>query len=99
MRSYQLRAAHKIFTGELRRDPATGLKTGPLRDGTAIHIDPGLGKTITALTAISEWVKQGIVVKPVLVVAPIKDCETVWRQEGYGVATYAPPDLSANTRY
>jgi len=81
MRSYQLRAAHKIFTGELRRDPLTGLKTGPVRDGTAVHIDPGLGKTITALTAISEWVKQGIVTKPVLVVAPIKVCETVWRQE------------------
>jgi hypothetical protein len=80
MRSYQLRAAHKIFTGELRRD-FKGNKVGPLRDGVAIHIDPGLGKTITALTAISEWVKQGIVTRPVLVVAPIKVCETVWRQE------------------
>jgi hypothetical protein len=80
MRSYQLRAAHKIFTGELRRD-AQGKKVGPLRDGVAIHIDPGLGKTITALTAIAEWIKQGIVTKPVLVVAPIKVCETVWRQE------------------
>lgn len=80
MRSYQLRAAYKLFTGELARDHA-GKKVGPLRDGVAIHIDPGLGKTITALTAISEWVKQGIVTKPVLVVAPIKVCETVWRQE------------------
>lgn len=81
MRGYQLRAAHKIFTGELRIDPATGHKVGPERDGTAVHIDPGLGKTITALTAIVEWFKWGIIQKPVLVVAPIKVCETVWRQE------------------
>ena len=81
MRSYQLRAAYKIFTGEPRRDPQTGFKTGTTRDGIAVHIDPGLGKTVAALTAISEWVKQGIVTKPVLVVAPIKVCETVWRQE------------------
>jgi hypothetical protein len=81
MRSYQLRAAYKIFTGEARRCPYTGVKNGPERDGTAVHIDPGLGKTIAALTAISEWVKQGVVKKPVLVVAPIKVCETVWRQE------------------
>lgn len=81
IRPYQLRAAYKIFTGELRRDPQTGLKVGPERDGTAVHIDPGLGKTVTALTAIVEWIRQGIVTKPVLVVAPIKVCETVWRQE------------------
>lgn len=81
MRPYQLRAAHKIFTGELALDLYTGKKTGPHRDGIAVHIDPGLGKTITALTAVSEWIKQGIVTRPVLVVAPIKVCETVWRQE------------------
>lgn len=84
MRQYQLRAAHKIFTGELRVNPATGAKEGPERDGTAVHIDPGLGKTITALTAIVEWFKWGICTKPVLVVAPIKVCETVWRQEARG---------------
>lgn len=84
MRSYQLRAAYKAFIGEPVRDPQTGQKgliDLPYRDGTAIHIDPGLGKTIVALTAISEWVKQYIVAKPVLVIAPIKVCETVWRQE------------------
>jgi hypothetical protein len=83
MRSYQLRAAHKIFMGEPVRNPMTGIKDAatPYRDGTAIHLDPGMGKTIIALTAISEWVKQGITLKPTLVVAPIKVCETVWRQE------------------
>jgi SNF2 family DNA or RNA helicase len=81
MRGYQLRAAHKIFCGEPVRNPATGVKEGPARDGTAVHIDPGLGKTITALTAIVEWFKWGICRKPVLVIAPIKVCETVWRQE------------------
>lgn len=74
MRPYQLRAAYKIFTGQ----PRSG---SPIRDGIAVHIDPGLGKTITALTAIVEWVKQGICTRPILVVAPIKVCETVWRQE------------------
>lgn len=44
MRSYQLRAAYKIFTGEARRCPHTGKKIGPERDGTAVHIDPGLGR-------------------------------------------------------
>lgn len=83
MRSYQLRAAHKIFLGEPTRDMMTGKKdpSNPTRDGVAVHIDPGLGKTITALTAIVEWKKQGLLKRPVLIVAPIKVCETVWRQE------------------
>ncbi len=87
MRSYQLRASHKIFLGEPIRDPTTGLKAkllssaSDVRDGTAVHIDPGLGKTIIALTAIVEWIKAGVVKRPVLVIAPIKVCETVWRQE------------------
>jgi SNF2 family DNA or RNA helicase len=83
MRSYQLRAAYKIFEGEPTIDVMTGKKIGLDRDGTAVHIDPGLGKTVTALTAIVEWVKTGLVTpqRPVLVVAPIKVCETVWRQE------------------
>lgn len=88
MRGYQLRAAHKVFTGEPPTDPQTGRKSVyhsgayiEWRDGIAVHIDPGLGKTVTALTAIVEWIKQGIVTRPVLVVAPIKVCETVWRQE------------------
>jgi SNF2 family DNA or RNA helicase len=88
MRSYQLRAAYKIFAGEPVRNPETGIKPRmgnagepPYRDGVAIHIDPGLGKTITALTAIVEWKKKGLLTHPVLVVAPIKVCETVWRQE------------------
>lgn len=80
MRDYQIRAAHKLFTGERTRDEH-GNKTQEIRDGTAIHIDPGLGKTIIGLTAIAEWWRFGVVTKPVLVVAPIKVCETVWRQE------------------
>jgi len=81
MRSYQLRGAHKIFTGEIGINPETGEKDKDYRDGTAVHIDPGLGKTITGLTAIVEWFKWGIISKPVLLVAPILVCETVWRQE------------------
>jgi hypothetical protein len=75
MRPYQLRAAHKIFCGQPVDDEPG------VRDGTAVHIDPGLGKTITALTAIVEWFRFGVISKPVLLIAPIKVCETVWRQE------------------
>lgn len=83
MRSYQLRAAYKIFMGEPVRDQTTGKKDllDPTRDGVAVHIDPGLGKTITALTAVVEWKKRGLLKRPVLIVAPIKVCETVWQQE------------------
>lgn len=81
LRDYQKRASHVLFAGSPVRDPATGKKTGSARDGIAVHIDPGLGKTIIALTAIAEWFKWGICTKPVLVIAPIKVCETVWRQE------------------
>lgn len=84
MRGYQLRATQKVFTGELVRDEVTGLKVGPERDGVAVHIDPGLGKTIIGLTAIVEWFKWAIISKPVLLIAPIKVCETVWRQEARG---------------
>lgn len=47
---------------------------------TALFIDMGLGKTVIALTAIADI----LVKKPSfkwLVIAPIKVCETVWRQE------------------
>jgi hypothetical protein len=81
MRSYQLRAAHKIYTGRKARDRLTGEILPGVYDGTAVHIDMGLGKTIVGLTAIAEWFKHGICTKPVLVVAPIKVCESVWMQE------------------
>lgn len=81
LRDYQVRAAYKIFTGELAVNPANGVKQGPDRDGVAVHIDMGLGKTIIGLTAIAEWFAHGVCKKPVLVVAPIPVCESVWRQE------------------
>ncbi len=81
MRLYQCRASHKIFFGTPTRDPKNGLYVGPERDGTNVHIDMGLGKTVIALTAIVDWFRWGICNRPVLVVAPIKVCETVWRKE------------------
>lgn len=83
MRAYQERAAHKLFLGEPIRCQLTGMKRKdlPERDGTAVHIDMGLGKTIIGLTAIADWFKFWIIQRPVLVVAPIRVCETVWRQE------------------
>lgn len=85
LRDYQQRAAYKVFLGEPVTDLATGKKRPdwPVRDGVAVHIDPGLGKTIIGLTAIAEWFKQGVLAEgeAVLIVAPIKVCETVWAQE------------------
>lgn len=81
MRPYQIRAAHKIFTGTPTRDFKTGEYAGSDMDGTNVHVDMGLGKTITALTAIADWYRYGVCNKPTLIVAPIAVCETVWRQE------------------
>lgn len=81
MRKYQVRAAQKIFEGSKVRDRDTGFYCGPERDGTNVHIDMGLGKTIIGLTAIADWFRFGICNRPVLVVAPLKVCQTVWKQE------------------
>lgn len=81
MRGYQRRAAHKVFNGTPTRCKETGDYIGPVRDGTNVHIDMGLGKTVIGLTAIVWWFQLGICTRPVLVVAPIKVCESVWRQE------------------
>lgn len=63
------------------RDRITGFYVGEARDGTNVHIDMGLGKTVIGLTAIADWFRFGVCTRPVLVIAPIKVCETVWRQE------------------
>lgn len=81
MRQYQIRAAHKIFKGSATRDELTGAYNGPDVDGTMVHVDMGLGKTVTALTACVDWFRYGVLSRPVLVVAPIKVCESVWKQE------------------
>src|SRR6187399_2993370 len=73
-RPYQMRTAHKIFTG-----------TGG--DGTALIVDMGLGKTFAVLQGIVELISWSIIQKPVLVVAPIAVCNTVWRQEAANWST------------
>lgn len=81
MRPYQVRAAHKIFTGTPTRDFNTGEYIGADCDGTNVHIDMGLGKTIIGLTAAADWYRYGICSRPTLLIAPIKVIETVWKQE------------------
>lgn len=49
-------------------------------DKTALFVDMGLGKTAIVLTAISD-LKRRFGPRKWLVIAPIKVCETVWRQE------------------
>ena len=46
----------------------------------ALFLDMGLGKTVIALTAISDMLESGDVDK-VLIVAPIRVANSVWRQE------------------
>lgn len=48
--------------------------------GSMLWLDMGLGKTITSLTAIVDLMVFSDV-KKVLVVAPLRVCQTVWRQE------------------
>lgn len=80
MRPYQLRASHKIFVGsEAANDNE--------KDGTAVILDMGLGKTIIVLQAIAELINWRRINKPVLVVAPIAVCNTVWRQEAAAWST------------
>ena len=76
----RLRSEHLMRGYQCR---ATRLVTS--HDKVALFIDMGLGKTIIVLTAISDLKLQrlGEGKKPYkwLVIAPIKVCETVWRQE------------------
>jgi SNF2 family DNA or RNA helicase len=47
---------------------------------TALWLDPGLGKTATTLTSINHLLNVGFL-NAVLIVAPIRVCRLVWRQE------------------
>ena len=50
------------------------------RPASALWLDPGLGKTATTLTSINYLLQVGHL-NAVLVVAPIRVCRLVWRQE------------------
>lgn len=50
------------------------------RPASALWLDPGLGKTATTLTSIN-YLLQVQHLRAVLVVAPIRVCRLVWRQE------------------
>ncbi len=49
------------------------------RPRVALFLDPGLGKTVITLTAISDMI--GIDVSKVLVIAPLRVAEATWEQE------------------
>jgi len=46
-----------------------------------LFLDMGLGKTVSTLTAISDLINASII-KKALVIAPLRVCNSVWRQEG-----------------
>ena len=51
------------------------------RGSAALFLDPGLGKTAITLEAFRQLKEQGRA-KKMLVVAPLRVCQLVWRQEG-----------------
>jgi SNF2 family DNA or RNA helicase len=50
------------------------------KPASALWLDMGLGKTVVTLTSVSHMLNSGQL-KAVLVVAPIRVCRLVWRQE------------------
>lgn len=65
LHDYQLHAEEHLLN-----NPAAGL-----------FMEPGLGKTITTLSAIEELINNRMLITKVLVVAPKKVAESVWKQE------------------
>ncbi len=51
-----------------------------LHSSSALWLDPGLGKTAITLTSIADLIGCGYL-KAVVIVAPIRVCRLVWRQE------------------
>lgn len=51
------------------------------RGAAALFLDPGLGKTSIVLDAFRRLKASGVA-KRALVIAPLRVCQTVWRQEG-----------------
>lgn len=47
----------------------------------ALHLDPGLGKTIATLTAIATLMHDMFQIKAVLIIAPKRVIQSVWKQE------------------
>jgi SNF2 family DNA or RNA helicase len=47
----------------------------------ALFLDMGLGKTITTLTAIQDLLYDSFSIKKVLIIAPLRVCNSVWEQE------------------
>jgi len=50
-------------------------------DISALFSDPGLGKTVSALSVVKAWMHKSLINKPVLIVAPLRVVYNVWRQE------------------
>lgn len=48
---------------------------------SALFLDMGLGKTVSTLTAIEDLMYDSFDVNKVLIVAPLRVCNTVWMQE------------------
>lgn len=48
---------------------------------SALFLDMGLGKTITTLTAIEDLMHNSFDVSKTLITAPLRVCNTVWKQE------------------
>ena len=47
----------------------------------ALHLDPGLGKTVATLTAVERLLNDFYTIRGVLVIAPLRVIQSVWKQE------------------
>jgi SNF2 family DNA or RNA helicase len=65
LHSYQLRAVEHILG----------------KDKCALFLDMGMGKSISTLTAVEELLHDRYDVQKVLVIAPLRVCNSVWEQE------------------
>lgn len=50
-------------------------------DYCALHLDPGLGKTVATLTAVERLLNDMYTIRGVLVIAPLRVIQSVWKQE------------------
>lgn len=65
---------------DLREYQRTGVTHQCSMPQSMLWLDPGLGKTVITLTSINHLIKSGFLHK-VLILAPVKVCKMVWRQE------------------
>jgi hypothetical protein len=87
LRTRQIRPFHKAWTPH--RYQQRGVEFLKEHRSGALFWDPGLGKTAVTLDAFWQLKQEGEV-KRMLVIAPLRVCQLVWRQEGQKWTEFRP---------